>query len=1473
MDILKELTEQGKVLGYQGEALQKFVKEQQDLQREERKASRDHESKLRGMEMSLREKDMRIAEQEERLRIIEEESAKKIELMQKSMIDKGPVESQVSFKMPKLPTFDEEKDEMDSYLKRFEMYAYAHGWKKQVWATSLSALLKGKSLDVFARLPTDKALDYDQLKSALLKRFNLTEDGFRIKFRTSYPEEGETFQQYACRLSGYVDRWLELSEIDKSFENLYDLLVREQIVNMCSKDLVLFIKEHVPKDVKAMTTIADQYREARGVDITALSAVHVSGKCGQTTKGNPNAGKGVPMTSNMTTGKFVPKADKSKWQDSDKSEKRCYRCGRLGHIASDSKCPKKTQNKAAAVQGSDNDKGTKVRFDESGKRTKSKSPHRKNGEKSDSVVTCNAFLPVSERMTYVTAGKSSLSSSCSISMLQNVCLPTANGSLDGKVVKVLRDTGCSGVVVKRSLVKDHWMTGEFQRCVLADGSEVEVPIAKLELETPYYSGKVLCWCMDKPVYDVIIGNIPGAKEPNASEESVYAVQTRQQTKQAKLDGKYKALKTPESVDGDIGPDQLKAEQQVDSSLEKIRRLIKEGAKSDKVRFFKNKDIIYREFTSPSVEGGKRFSQVVVPSKFRERVMKLAHESLMGGHLAVKRTVHKVLSEFYWPGVHGDVKRFCQSCDACQRTVPKGKVRRAPLGKMPLIGVPFQRVAVDIVGPIEPRSTQGNRYIVTLMDYATRYPEAIALPSIEAERVAEALLDIFCRLGVPREILTDLGTQFTSGVMREVSRLLSIKQLTTTPFHPACNGLVEKFNGTLKLMLKRLCLDRPKDWDRYLGPVLFAFRDAPQESLNFTPFEMIYGRSVRGPMTILKELWTKEIGESDMKTTYQYVVDLQNRLEKTYDIAHGNLEKASKRYAAFYNRRAKAKQLKVGDKVLVLLPTKANKLLLQWKGPYTVAERVGDLDYKIQTGKKLKTYHANMLKRYNERPIVSALSVAGIAVIDVEQESGVDELEKEVIVYPPTEKSDQQEYKVSDQLSEDEAKELSQMLLEFDDVLSTKPGFTNLGKHDIKLTTDVPIRSKPYPVPFALKQVVIEEVKSMLDLKVIEPSDSQYCSNYVIVKKPDNTNRFCIDFRPLNRVTVFDCEPIPNMEDIFVKLANCKYLSKIDLTKGYWQLPLTEEAKPLTAFQTPIGLFQFKTMPFGLVCASASFSRIMRKLLFGLDSVDNFIDDILVFTETFRRHLKVLRELFMRLRRANLTAKPSKCSFCFETIECLGHIVGGNVLQPNPDKLKAIEDAPRPQTKKQVRSFLGMVGFYRSFVPNFSTIAVPLTDLTKKGAPNKVVWGELQELAFLSLKKALCSFPVLKLPEIEKPFVLQTDASSVGLGAVLLQVDDGIRRPVAFGSRKLNAAEKAYATVEKECLACVWGILKFQRYLYGSEFILETDHQPLSHLSKGKISNPRLMRWALLLQPFRFRIVAIPGRTNVVADYLSRLDCE
>ena len=273
-------------------------------------------------------------------------------------------------------------------------------------------------------------------------------------------------------------------------------------------------------------------------------------------------------------------------------------------------------------------------------------------------------------------------------------------------------------------------------------------------------------------------------------------------------------------------------------------------------------VLYRLYKHPYVNGGKPLKQVMVPEKLRRPIIEVAQGSIMGGHMGIKKTTDKIQSAFYWPGIQVDVSRFCKSCDVCKKTVRKGAVRKVLLEKMPLIDKPFKRVAIDLVGPISFPSEEGHRYILTLVDFSTRYPEAVPLKNIDTETVAEALVDIFSHLGLPKEILSDLGMQFVSDCMKEVTRLLSIKQLTTTPYHPMCNG-----------MLKRLCSEQPRQWHRYINPLLFPYCEVPQESTGFSPFELLYGRAVRGPVAILKQLWTKEFEEPEVKNSYQYVFEL------------------------------------------------------------------------------------------------------------------------------------------------------------------------------------------------------------------------------------------------------------------------------------------------------------------------------------------------------------------------------------------------------------------------------------------------------------------------------------------------------------------------------------------------------------------------------------------------------------------------
>ena len=827
-------------------------------------------------------------------------------------------------------------------------------------------------------------------------------------------------------------------------------------------------------------------------------------------------------------------------------------------------------------------------------------------------------------------------------------------------------------------------------------------------------------------------------------------------------------------------------------------------------------------------------------------------------------------------MEGDIRRYCKSCDICQRTISKGKVTKVPLGEMPVIDVPFKRIGMDLVGPIFPVSERGHRYFLTMVDYATRYPEAIPLRNITTIDVAEAMFSTFSRMGFPEEVLTDQGSQFVSSVMKEITRLMSIKQITTTPYNPRCNGLTEKINGVLKMMLKRLTVDRPKDWDRYVDALLFAYREVPQCSTGYSPFELLYGRTVRGPLQILQRCWTQEKDEGDeVRSSYQYVLDLKEKLESTCKLAREALKSSHERYKKYYDRKARNRVYQIGDKVLLLLPTDNNKLLLQWKGPFEIIERNLPCDYKLDVNGKVKTFHINMLKKYVDREKLdqendrTTISVASAAIVEGDDQYVRDSDE---IHYEHKEENDITKVDIFDKLSSRQKEELRILLQSYPQVFSDKPGKTNLIEHSIICTTKEPVRTKMYPMPYSVRESIDCEIQDMLQLDVIEESVSPYASPIVLVKKKDNTNRFCVDYRKLNKVTIFDPEPMPRSADIFAKLKDQKYITKIDLSKGYWQISIKEEDRPKTAFISPNNTcYQFKRMPFGLMNSAASFNRMVRKLLKNMKNIDGYVDDILIHTKTWEDHLQVVGELLNRLQKHRLTIKASKCLFGYDKVEYVGHTVGCNKIGLLDSNIEKVKNTARPINKKQVKSFLGLANYYRNYIPQFATIAFALTELTKKGKPNVVVWQDEHQRAFDKLIGALTNKPILRTPDFDKLFVVQVDASDVGIGAVLSQQYGEDYLPVTYASRKLLPRERKYAVMEKECLAIVYAMEKFDEYLYGREFELQTDHQPLVSMNHSRVANDRIMRWSLLLQPYNMKLTIIPGRENVIADYLSR--CE
>ena len=404
----------------------------------------------------------------------------------------------------------------------------------------------------------------------------------------------------------------------------------------------------------------------------------------------------------------------------------------------------------------------------------------------------------------------------------------------------------------------------------------------------------------------------------------------------------------------------------------------------------------------------------------------------------------------------------------------------------------------------------------------------------------------------------------------------------------------------------------------------------------------------------------------------------------------------------------------------------------------------------------------------------------------------------------------------------------------------------------------------------MQKIINDEVDKMIEDNIIRPSGSPWSSPVVIARKKDGKPRFCVDFRCLNKVSRKDAYPLPQMQSILDKLRGAKILSTIDLKNGYWQIELTEESKPLTAFTVPgRGLYEFNVMPFGLHTAPATFQRLLDRIITPEMAPNAFayLDDIIIVTENYDEHKKVLKTVFEKLREARLKPNPEKCQFGRARLTYLGHVVDAQGIRTDPEKIKAISAIPPPKNQKELKRFFGMLSWYRRFIKDLSKIAAPLSILLKK--KTEWIWTGEQAAAFEELKKNLTEAPVLACPNWNLPFVLQTDASLLGLGAVLTQVDGEAEYVIAYASRTLNSAEKNYSVTELECLAVRWGIWKMRQYLEGYPFTVITDHQSLKWLEKLDNPSGRLARWALELAQWDFDIQYRKGAENNVADILSR----
>ena len=1329
-------------------------------------------------------------------------------------------------------------DDIETYIALFERTAARENWPRAEWANNLMPFLTGEAQKACRDLSVADAVNYDRVKVAILAQYGLSLPARAQRVHDWNYDPAVPVRAQITTLVRHTRSWLE----EAAGPSIVDRVVIDRCLRGLPNDAKRYVAQQGAQSVDTLIALLENHMVMGSImrsgsvpptNFKANRGREISGKAGST----PTARTPTGWTRQMERRVPMPPP-----------RPRCYSCGQEGHLARE--CPDRDEPMPTASST-----GGKGLF-------------------SQYVTTCWAHQGAPAPKCPVKIGGRDTEALLDSGSMVSLVRPQFASDTYGEEISV---SCIHGDTRKYPTSEVHVITpqGPF---TLRVGVVEQLPVPVLfgrdsPLFSHYWPEKLrnpkrrirrrpverkasdphqACAAVSPDGSPAETSDDEGGRQSTATDPG-RAAEEQEPLEEIQSEDVFSEFPQVEA-DETLRPGRFGSAQLHDPNLTQAWRDVRviEGQKQDGVsqvsfpHFMVKNKLLYRVTQKDS----EICEQLLVPSEYVSKVLYLAHSHLLGAHLGREKTYDRVLSRFYWPGVKKAVEEYCRHCGECQINSPKVAYRN-PLIPLPIIETPFSRIGMDIVGPL-PKSSSGHRYILVILDYATRYPEAIPLRSATGRTVAREMFLLFSRVGLPEEILTDQGSCFMSGVMKRLCQSLKVRQIKTSVYHPQTDGLVERFNQTLKHMLRKVVEVDGKNWDQLLPHVLFSIREVPQGSTGFSPFELLYGRRPRGMLDVAKEAWEQQ--PSPQRSVVEHVEQMHHRMTQVWPLVREHMRQAQAQQARVYNRGAQMREFKPGHKVMVLVPTNACKFLAKWQGPYEVMERMGPVNYRIrQVGrrKSKQIYHINLLKPWHEPPPVPS----NVFSANLSPQS-----------LPPV--------KMGDQLSSRQVQVLGELLARSKDVFSETPGRTTVIAHDIKTEPGKTVRLRPYRIPEAKREAIREEVRKMLDLGVVEESHSAWSSPIVLVGKPDGSIRFCNDYRKLNEISLFDTYPMPRVDELVERLGPARFISTLDLTKGYWQVPLTPQAKPKTAFSTPDGAFQYRVLPFGLHGAPATFQRLMDRVLRPhRDYAAAYLDDIIIHSTSWDTHLRHLEAVIQVLREAGLTANPAKCSLALEEANYLGYTVGRGNVKPQEKKIDAIATWPQPQTKRQVRTFLGLMGYYRQFIPNFASIAAPLHELTAKSTPNRVKWTDQTERAFNRLKTALCSETVLHTPDFSRRFVLQTDASEVGLGAVLSQIHDGMEYPVTFVSRKLLPHERNYATIEKECLAVKWAMEKLRYYLLGREFTVVTDHAPLKWMAHNKDKNARITRWFLHLQDFKFTVEHRAGKLHGNADAMSRReDC-
>lgn len=1276
-------------------------------------------------------------------------------------------------------------------------------------------------------LNPEESADYESVKAAVLTELKLSPAEYLQRFERAVKRKEETWAQFASRVKTYFSYYLQVREAD-TVEVMAELMVADRIKSGLSTEGLEYVRLREGEGWLRPTEIAkvlQTFEQAKG-------------------KGRASKQPTVEMGQKPAT-------------RVEKGALKCHLCHGSGHFAKE--CPK----------ASDKENNPK----------KATEPKRKVQKVTLSHET-DTEIPTGVLSAKVKSLKHEGEGTDKLQLIPVSCAGiSADAILDtGSEITVIRES-----LLPRSVVEPSGTV----RLVSAFGKTIEARLATLPVKlnsprevTEPQNVDLLCALTDELVEgtDCLLTKddwklLLKASSPLApcrapaepAHEAEQAVEKQKVvacnlTLEEKDDSGEEA-QTDEEREASLGQRvEFRNVQLGDTTLKKCW----EDARSGKSGMFISDGLLYH---CDSI-AGTRVSQLVVPKDKRTEVMHLAHESLCGGHLGSKKTRARIRYNFFWPGMAKEILEHCRSCHECQIRSDKRRTDKVPITPLTRPEHPFQVVNVDVIGPLDTPSARGHKYALCLVDLCTRWPEVIPLRSLTAKATCDALIEIFSRTGVPEMICSDQGTNFKSQLTQTMLEKLGCMPRFSTPEHPESNGVVERWNRVLKNMLYHVIQRDSKNWDKLIPMVLWAYREVPHEVTGVAPFRLLYGRNPTGPLLILQKTWTGEmpVPATLRENPAKYLQQLKEQLETAANIAELTSATHQESYASAYNRSSRLKAFNVGDQVVVFDNDRSGKMSPKWLGPFTVVGREREHSYRVETSEgKVKSVHAN-----NIRPYYARVSHIGV-VFDEDHDFG----EVEYAPQPTTVK--REELVVTSEkvahLDADAQAEIQAVFQRHCTLFDGTPGIAKVDEHKIEIEPGhQPKKAFPYRVPELLKKEVSRQVDELLTWKLIYPTESEFAHPVVCVGKKDGTIRMCVDYRALNAVTKADAFPMMNPQELIFRVGRAQFITVVDLRRGYWQVPMEEKSQKFTAFVTHEGQYAWKVMPFGLKNSAATFQRMVNKLLSQHQVYATaYLDDIAIFSSTWEEHLRHLDIILKVLEKAGLKASPEKCQIAQSHIHYLGHIVGSGTHAPDPEKIAAVKNLVPPRTKKELRSLLGLCGYYREYVRGYAEVTSPLTLLTKKAVPNKIPWPEEAQAAFETLKRSLCEAVALNTPEPSQPYWLFTDASATAAGACLAQMSaEGEEKPIAFASHRFSPTQMRWSTIEREAFAIIWALKKFDYWLFGAIVNVVSDHNPLSYLTTSTPHGAKLTRWALALQRYHVSVQHRKGVCNGNADALSRL---